>query len=307
MLVESEMVAGWQNISGRVSPATALELIKFIRLAARTGKSTFIQFLREPLLQADYKVGHIQDSILKIMERIEQSVFDPASVHTVGYKIKRLISRALNDSLSALGDSCIFVLEKSLASARVSTDPDVIKFVNIIGPALYAFQKIQSEQSEKIFENVLLNTSAEEISKALEPVNLGNSIQKVQIDHRMRALFQQVLSASRNNDLNRCRKLLSAYMIRFSDEDSYDEDGVEKIIAALEKRDSGFRSTLNEMTAVQLYYQITNGVAKSDMKSAIVAIRKYAHIFTGDSTMRFFYEIDRMERILFRILKEKKK
>lgn len=306
MFAVSEKSEGlWQPISGRVSPTRAMEFIKFIRLLAKSGKRSFAKCLKVPLEDAHYKTGHIQDSILKLMERIETSLADNSAIHTAGHKAKRLVSRALHDSLSALGDSIIFILERCMRSPRFSTDTNVIDLLNTIGPKLYDFAYEQHERSAKIFEDTLRNKTAQEMQSALEPVALGNASRAVRIDHRMRALFQQVLSASKNDDLPRCRQLLAAYLIRYSDEEFFDEDAVFQITDALEKRENGFKESLLNMVAVQLYYQITDGISRSDMRTAIAGIRKYAHIFQGDSDIRFYFEIDRMERILYGIIKEK--
>ncbi len=289
----------------RLPPILSQELIRLIRLLALSGKGKFLHYLRNPLIEGGYRSGQIKDSVLKLTERISMAIKDPASRQSIGYKTRLLISRALEETPAALGDAVIFLLEQSSLHPFVSADPEIIRLANTIGPQLYEFQKIQNEASTCQFEEALRNAPPEELTRAFEPVNLGGSVTRVELDHRTRALYTQIMVASRKDSLDYCRKLIAEYMIRYSDQEFYDEEGVGKIITALNKREEGFSRNLRDLIAVQLYYQITKGIAKGDLKSAIAAIRKYAFIFGGDNTVKFFFEIDRMERILYKIIKEK--
>lgn len=68
----------------KVSVTTAQELIKDIRLLAVCGKSTFIKYLYEPLLDAEWSADQSGTSSRKLMERLKKVSSDPAYLHTIG-------------------------------------------------------------------------------------------------------------------------------------------------------------------------------------------------------------------------------
>ena len=80
---------------------------------------------------------------------------------------------------------------------------------------------------------------------------------------------------------------------------------MEKLVLALDNRAPGFKDELNNTIAIDLYYRITQGVLKGDIKTTVNAIRKYGYIFEGNASIRYFYDIDRLERILYKMISEK--
>ncbi|HMY10721.1 MAG TPA: hypothetical protein PKC74_03810, partial [Turneriella sp.] len=118
-------------------------------------------------------------------------------------------------------------------------------------------------------------------------------------------LYQQILVASRADNFKRAAQLLARYMIEYSDAENYAEKDIRKVIEALQLRDKTFEASLNAMLATDLYYRITQGIMKGDLKVAVRMIRKYAHIFEGNPNIRYYYEIDRLERMLYNVITKK--
>ena len=145
----------------------------------------------------------------------------------------------------------------------------------------------------------------ERFKLAMEPVRLEANADKVRIDAEIRRLYDHVLIASKYNNIPKCQKILSTYIVRYCDNPTYAGGDVEKLIAALGKRENGFKAELDSSIAIELYYQITRAVLGGDIPSAIQGIRKYGYIFGGDTAAKYFYDIDRLERILYQMITEK--
>lgn len=293
----------WRPVNLRVSLTLAQELARYIRLLALRGKKLFIHFVYDPLSYAGYPTAEVSENVLRLTEKISQSLKSQAA--GLDLKIRLLISRAMRESLSALGDSLLFLLENSARYPLLASNPELLRIVNILGPSLYEFMQKQKEKDVHDFETRLNQISFEEAQKTLESISLGKSISRADLDHRIRALYTQISLAARKDDLNRCLRLLGDYMIRYGDDESYQEAEVKKILDALKKRDANFENYVKDYISVQLYYLISKSISQGDLKQAVAGIRKYAHIFQGDPNVRFYYEIDRMERVMYKIIKEK--
>ncbi len=289
----------------KVPVATAQELIKDIRLLAMCGKTQFRKYLYDPLLDAGWYSDQPLQNRRKLIERIKRDSADPAYLHTIAPRCKKLISAAMDESLAALGESSIFFLEKMQMHTAVSSCIESIEFEETLTPPLAEFSKANSEKSEELFTEAVLEAEAEDIKIALEPVKLANDTEKIKLDSEIRRLYENILIASQYQNIPKCRKLLSTYIIRYSDNEDYARNDVEKLTKAMNNRAPGFEEELRNTIAIDLYYRITQGVLNGDIGSTITAIRKYGYIFEGDSTARYFFDIDRLERILYKMISEK--
>lgn len=289
----------------KVPVTAAQELINDIRLLAMEGKTPFKKYLYEPLLEAGWHAGQTGQSRLKLIERLKKDSADPAYLHTIAPRCKKIISIAMDEGLAALGESSIFFLERMQIHTVVSSCVEAIEFADILTPPLSEFSKVNNEKSEKLFTEAVNNAEAEDLKTALEPVKLTNDMEKVKLDSEIRRLYENILIASQYHNIPKCRKLLSSYIIRYSDNDDYAHNDVEKLIKALNNREPGFEDELKNTIAIDLYYRITQGVLKGDIHSTITAIRKYGYIFEGNSATRHFFDIDRLERILYKMISEK--
>ena len=289
----------------KVPLVLADDLIKTIRLLAMTGKKLFHQHLFEPIDYAGWELKNSNINSRTLMERINQACEREESVHTAGPLGKRLISVALTENLSAIGDSSIFFLEKMTQFSQIATTREAIEFVKIIFPALKEFGDAHKNKSELLFEESLKNLSQDDFKSAFAPVDLGKQNVKIHVQREAYILFEKIKSANLRDDIARCRKLISAYLIKFADQEDNNRDEVEKLISAFEKKEEGFRRQVQDVMALALYYQIIGGITEGDLKKAIRGIRKYAFIFQGDPDNLYFLEIDNLEKKLYAIIKEK--
>lgn len=295
------------NSRNKIPSPLAQEFIKTIRLLALSGKKNFRKYLIDPLMYAglEKEKSHSAQTSAKIIDKIQADSIDPAYEHTIGLNCKRLVSHSLGENLSAVGDSCIFFLEKIQESETVAESKEAIEFFGIIEKPLAEFRELNRSKSEKLFEDSIKNFSPEELKHVLEPVKLDTHRQKVYLDTEVHRLYNMILTATKSNDLPKCRKLLSSYIIKFSDSEEYNLQEVENLIGALEKRDPFFKENLRDSLAIELYYLITKGILEANPRKSIQGIRKYAHIFEGDPNAKYYYEIDGLERKLYAIIREK--
>jgi hypothetical protein len=289
----------------KVPVAVSDDLVKIIRLLAMTGKKLFLKYLFQPLDYAGWKRRASNETTRKLMERIDRALTEDSAVHTIGPLGKRLISAAMNESLSALGDACIFFLERMPMHSKISTARESLEFVQILYPPLNEFHGIHKNRSERIFEEGLQNISDNDLKMAFQPVDLDRYKIKVEMQRQAVDLFHRIVIANRNEDLARCRKLIAAYLIAYGDQANNNRDEVDKLIDALEKRDDGFRQALLDNIAINLYYDIQKSITQGNIKRTIMGIRKYAHIFEGNPDIRYFNEIDGLEQKLYRLISEK--
>ncbi len=289
----------------KVPVIKAQELIKDIRLLAMCGKTQFRKYLYEPLHDAGWHTEQSGQNRHKLIERIKRDSADPAYLHTIAPRCKKIISAAMDESLAALGESSIFFLEKMQMHTAVSSCIESIEFEETLSPPLSEFSKINNEKSEELFSEAVHDAEAEDLKVALEPVKLANDTEKIKLDSEIRRLYENILIASQYQNIPKCRKLLSSYIIRYSDDEDYARSDVDKLTMAMNNRAPGFEDDLKNNIAIDLYYRITQGVLKGDISSTITAIRKYGYIFEGDSTARYFFDIDRLERILYGMISEK--
>ena len=138
----------------------AQELEKYIRLLAKTGRRMFTKYLGTPLEYADWKVLYSNENTRKIMERINEACESPNKLHTAAPLCKKLVSISLLESLSAVGDSCIFFLGKIAEHIKISRSPESVRFVNIIRKPLGEFMDLHQNKSEEIFGEYLVIASA---------------------------------------------------------------------------------------------------------------------------------------------------
>ena len=73
----------------------------------------------------------------------------------------------------------------------------------------------------------------------------------------------------------------------------------------MNKREDGFEEELKNQMAVDLYFRITKSILDGDISSSVQFIRKYGYIFEGNASAKHFYDIDRLERILYKMITEK--
>ena len=289
----------------KVPVSKAQELVKDIRLLAKTGKDSFSRYLYTPIENAGWHSDSSGQSARRIMERLENESKDESYIHTIGPRCKRLICSAMGESLSALGDSSIFFLEKMQLHVSISASPEAIEFADIISKPMTDFRNRCSQKNEVLFREKVSRLDADELKLAMEPVRLEANTEKVRIDTEIRRLYDNILIASKYNNIPKCRKILSTYIVRYCDDPSYAGADVEKLVTALGKRENGFKAELDSSIAIDLYYQITRAVLGGDISTAIQGIRKYGYIFSGDSSAKYFFDIDRLERILYQMITEK--
>ncbi len=287
-------------------PATvAEELIKIIRMLARSGRKLFRQYLTQTIYKGNYQRLHSLDKTSKLMERINNSLQDPKKVPTIGLTAKKMIAKALQESDSALGDACIFFLEKMIENPLVASSKEAIEFVQLIQPPLKEFQSLYENQNIKIFEELLLTTKKEELKKIIEPVELGKHGKRIQVSQEAKLLIERIKIAQKSQDIVKCKKYIATYLIRYGDQNFDDRKIIDSIIEAFDKSYPNFKKELNDFIAIQLHYQILQGVVEKNLKKSITAISKYTHIFRGDPTIKFYHEIDEFEKKLYDIINQK--
>ena len=290
----------------KVPVTHAQELVKTIRLLAKRGRDPFTRYLYTPLAHAGWQSSQHEQSVRKLMERIALESEEQSYLHTIAPRCKRLVSYAMEENLSVLGDASIFFLEKMQMHTAISASPESIEFSSIITEPLSEFQKDNSNMSETLFKEALCGVDTNILKSALEPIRLQSEAEKVRIDTEIKRLYDNILIASKYNNLPKCRKLLSNYIISYSDNEDYSRQDVDRLTDALEKRTEGFGQELKQMIAIELYYRITQAVLHSDISGAVQGIRKYGYIFEGAPDTMHFFDIDRLERILYQMITEKK-
>jgi len=283
----------------------AQEMVKNIRILALNGKTNFRKFLFNPLYEAGWYNDTSRQSTAKLIERMKEQSSDPSSVHTIAPQCKRLVCFAMAEGYSALGNCSIFFLEKIQWDQQVAQSNESIEFTGIITPPLNEFMQLNSENNEKLFTEAVSSAKKDDILTAFEPVKLSSGSVKVQLDSEIKRLYNNIQIASSYRNIPKCMKLLSTYIIQYSDTDDYAKEDVEKLVDAMSKREPGFDADLKKTMAIDLYYRIRKSVHDGDISTTIQAIRKYGYIFEGDSSAKHFYDIDRFERILYKIITEK--
>ena len=283
----------------------AQEMIKNIRILALNGRNSFKKYLFDPLYEAGWYNDTNRQGTSRLIEKMKGQHPDSSSVHTIAPQCKRIVCYSMAESLSALGNSAIFFLEKIEEDMTVSAGAESVEFTDIIMPPLNEFMEHNSDNNEKLFLEAVNSAAKDEIVTAFEPVKLSGTPGKVRLDSEIKRLYNNIQIASRYQNIPKCLKLLSTYIIQYSDSEDYARDDVEKLIDAMAKREPGFDSDLKNTMAVDLYYRIRKSVHSGELKTTIQAIRKYGYIFEGNPSARHFYDIDRLERILYKIITEK--
>ncbi len=288
-----------------IRPDIAQEMIKNIRILALNGKNSFRKYLFEPLYGAGWYNTTSTQSSARLIERMKERAPEPSIIHTIAPQCKRIICYSMAENFSALGNSSIFFLETIQALPEVSTSPESVEFTGIISGPLADFITMSSESNEQLFLQAVRSAGEDDILTAFEPVKLSDAAEKVRLDSEIKRLYDNIQIASSYRNIPKCRKLLSGYIVKYSDSSGYARNDVEKLIDALEKREPGFESELKTAIAIDLYYRIRKSVHEGDISTTIRAIRKYGYIFEGNPDTKHFYDIDRFERILYNIITEK--
>ncbi|MCB1172881.1 MAG: hypothetical protein KDK39_04920 [Leptospiraceae bacterium] len=286
----------------KVPVATADDLIKAVRLMAMTGRRVFTRFLFDPLDYANWKRRATNEQSKKLMQRIEAAVHDSGAQHTVGPFARRMISASMHESFSALGDASIFFLEKMQQFVFVATLAESLDFVRVLYQPARQFLEQQQNQNAELFASSLDSLSAIDFKAAFQPIDLGKHKIKIEIQRQAMDLFHKIKIANANDDPERCRKLIGAYLIKYGDQENNNRNEVESLIEAFQKKDPQFRSNLESNIAVNLYYTIQTSIAQGNIQQTIAGIRKYAHIFQGNPSIQYFYEIDGLEKKLYDII-----
>lgn len=292
-----------QNTSTPNRSVEAQDLNRMVRLLAQAGKTYFRQHLYEPLYAAGW--GRKAGESRKMLEHLRSELKNPAYRHTLALNCKRMIGAAMAENYSNLGDCCLFFLEAIQLLPQIGEAPEALEFLQVLRGPLSDWQKIHDERSAYMFDRELNNLADAQIAEALEPVKLGVTEERTTITAEIQRLYQQILVASRSDNFKRAGQLLARYMIEYSDAEHYAEKDVRKAIDALRQRDKTFEGALNSMLATDLYFRITQGIMKGNLRVAVRMIRKYAHIFEGNPTIRYYYEIDRLERMLYNVIRKK--
>lgn len=190
-----------------IPPELAHELVKNIRLLALSGKKNFRQYLYDPLVYAGWErdKAHLAASTGKLMDKIQEDSADPAYQHAIALHCKRLISQGLTEGFSALGDSCIFFLDKMQEEPNLAASNEATEFVLAVEKPLKEFAKITSDTNEKKFEESVQNLSVDEMKSAFDPVRLDGTRKKVYLETELHTLYQQVLVATKSNNLAKCK------------------------------------------------------------------------------------------------------
>jgi len=288
-----------------VQPELAHDIINNIRILALNGKKNFRKYLFDPLYGAGWYNKTSSQNTGKLIERIKKQASDPSFIHTIAPQCKRIICYAMAEGFSALGNSSIFFLENIQGSRSVALSPEALEFTGIVSPPLREFMVMNSENNEQLFLEAVSTASEHEILTAFEPVKLDTAAEKVKLDGEIKRLYNNIQIASKYQNLPKCRKLLSTYIIKYGDNDDYARSDVDRLIDALTKREPGFDTELKSAMATDLYYRIRKSVHEGDIKTTIQSIRKYGYIFEGDPDTKHFYDIDRLERILYKLITEK--
>ncbi len=281
----------------------AQELNRLVRLLAQSGKNNFKKFVYDPLYASAWE--RRPGDARKTLEHLRSELKNPAYRSTLAPNCKRMIGAAMAENLSVFGDTVLFFLEVIQVVPQVGEAPEATELISILKSPLADWQKQQAERSAYLFDRELNNMQDAQIAEALEPVKLGVTEERARISGEIQRLYQQILIASRADNYKRAGQMLSRYMIEYSDAEDYAEKDVRKVIDALKARDKTFEDSLNALLATDLYYRISQGIMKGDLRVAVRMIRKYAHIFEGNPNIRYYYEIDRLERMLYNVITKK--
>ncbi|MBL8035556.1 MAG: hypothetical protein JNJ69_17775 [Leptospiraceae bacterium] len=281
----------------------AQELNRLLRLLAQAGKTHFKKYLYDPLYRAGWERKAAEAR--KVLDHLRNEVKNPAYRKALPPNCKRMIGAAMAENFSVLGDCALFFLDVIQNLPQIAEAPESVEFIGILKAPLGEWQQVHNERSAYLFDRELNNLQDSQIAEAFEPVKLGVTEERARITAEIQRLYQQILVASRSDNFKRAAQLLSRYMIEFSDAENYAEKDVRKVVDALSARDKTFNESLNAMLATDLYYRITQGIMKGDLKIAVRMIRKYAHIFEGNPEIRYYYEIDRLERMLYNVITKK--
>jgi hypothetical protein len=281
----------------------AQELNRLVRLLAQSGKNNFTKYVYDPLYAAAWE--RRPGDARKTLEHLRGEIKNPAYRSALAPNCKRMIGAAMAENLSVVGDCVLFFLEVIQIVPQMGEASEAIELLAILKSPLTEWQKQQAERSAYLFDRELNNMQDAQIAEALEPVKLGVTEERARITGEIQRLYQQILIASRADNYKRAAQMLSRYMIEYSDAEDYAEKDVRKVIDALKARDKTFEDSLNALLATDLYYRISQGIMKGDLRVAVRMIRKYAHIFEGNPNIRYYYEIDRLERMLYNVITKK--
>ncbi len=288
-----------------ITPLTAEELSRYIRLLAITGKTLYTKYLYSPLVYAGWERQMKYKDTEFIMARIEESKSQISKLHTLGPLCKRLISQSMLESFSSMGNACLFVLDKIGAVHALAKSEEAIEFVDIINSPLKEFNSLNQQKKEEVFSAKLENLSESDFQTALNPVELEKPEVKVKIQKEALTLFHNISIFSKRDDIPRCRRLIANYLIYYAEQEENNRDEVDRVIEALEIKSPGFKKELNDFIAIQLYYLIFKGISEGDLVKAIQGIRKYAFTFQGDPDIKYFLEIDQLESKMQKVITEK--
>ncbi|MBX3721281.1 MAG: hypothetical protein KF713_05520 [Turneriella sp.] len=281
----------------------AQEYNRLVRLLAQAGKSNFKKYLYDPLFNAAWERRPADSR--KTLEHLRAELKNPAYRTTLAPNCKRMIGSAMGENFSVLGDCALFFLEIIQVIPQIGEARESVEFLGLLKNPMSEWQKVQGDRSATTFERELDSMEDVKIAEALEPVKLGVTEERARITREIQMLYQQILVASRTDNFKRAAQLLSRYMMEYSDSENYAEKDVRKVIDALKARDRTFEESLNQLLATDLYFRISQGIMKGDLKVAVRMIRKYAMIFEGNSNIRYYYEIDRLERMLYNVITKK--
>lgn len=291
------------TVNTKVPVTTAETMIKMIRLLAASGRQPFKTYLYDPLFYAGWKRDYSAETAARMMNRIEK--LDGAQITTIATHCKRMVAQALTENFSTLGNAAIFFFEAMIRHTSVATSPEAIEFASILTEPLNQFEAKQEQVISDGFAKRLTASSKETLREIIAPVELGRRDNTVKLKGEARILFEKIKRANQKEDLPTCRKLISSYLIRFAEAEDNNRDEIESLINAFEKKEPGFRNELQNYIAINLYYQISKGISDSDLRVTIRSIRKYAFIFQGNPLIPYHREIDRLERKLYDIIREK--
>ena len=278
--------------------------IKSTRLIALSGKRNFFNYVREPLDFGGWERHQKNETSKNLIERINRSD-DKSTYHTIGPLCKRLVSLALTESLKDLGDACVFFYEKMRYYPIVMKSQEAVEFFNILYPHYKEFESKNQEIKILEFETKLNQLSRDELQDVYKPVELGRYKIKIKFQKEAAELFKKIFLAHKQNNVPRCQKLISTYLIKFASHQEDNRDQVENLIDAFTARISNFRNELNDSMAIMLYFEILAGITENDLRRTIHAIRKYALIFQGNPNVKHYIEIDALEAKLYKMIEEK--
>ena len=278
--------------------------IKTLRLLAMTGKKNFVHYVKHPLEYAGWERHTSTETSKDMMHRIDR-YDDESSYHTIAPLCKRLVSLSVTEGLKNLGDSCIYFFDKMRYYSKVIRSEEAVDFVNILYSPLTGFEDSQKDKNSRQFEEKLARMSEEDLKKAVAPIELERYKIKVEFQKEAADLFKKISWAVKQDDLPRCQKLISTYLVKFAENRDNNREEVENLIGAFDARIPGFRKELEESMSIALYFEILAGITENNLRRTIMGIRKYAFIFQGNPEIKNYLEIDALEKKLYHIIDEK--